>query len=314
MQAQDALLNLSDTDVVALDMPLLMAYQHVVNSLTLLRPQRASAALSGGYLSVHKGRGMEFDEARHYQAGDDIRAIDWRVTARTGKAHTKVFREERERPVFVFCDVSATMQFGSSLQLKSVLAGHLAALLSWSAKQDGDRVGGVVFNSHTHAEIKPANRTSTLLHFLQQCCALQQAQPLRCDNQHHAFAEALQRLRFLAKPGALVHLISDFSQLDERCLGLIQTLRRHCDLRAYVVSDPFEHAQFDHPVQLTVTDGVNIAERTFGERTFGERTSGEQQHAADAMTTSDKLRPYVATVRELSAAQPLLAQLQAGAI
>jgi uncharacterized protein (DUF58 family) len=304
MQAQDALLNLTEQDVVALDMPLMMAYQHVVGSLPTRRTKRASAALSGGYLSVHKGRGMEFDEARHYQAGDDIRAIDWRVTARTGKAHTKVFREERERPVFICCDVSATMQFGSALQLKSVLAGHLAALLSWSAKQAGDRVGGLVFNSHTHAEIKPANRTATLLHFLQQCCALQQSQPLRCEYQHQAFTEALQRLRYLAKPGALVHLISDFSQLDDTCLGLLQTLRRHCELRAYVVTDPFEHALFDSPVQLTVTDGVNIAERTFG----------EQQQAGATVSNSERLRPYVTAVNEFSAAEPLLTQLYAGAM
>ena len=114
--------------------------------------------MSGGYLSRQKGRGMEFDEARHYLPGDDIRAIDWRVTARTGKTHTKIYREERERPVFILCDLTASMQFGSQLLLKSVQAAHIAALLSWAAAARGDKVGALIFNDGMHRECKPLSR------------------------------------------------------------------------------------------------------------------------------------------------------------
>lgn len=251
-------------DAIALDMPMLMAYQTVAQHQSSLLKVNRTGHMSGAYLSKLKGRGMEFDEARHYQAGDDIRAIDWRVTARTGKAHTKVFREERERPVFMLCDVSATMQFGSSLQLKSVLAGHITALLAWRAKHLGDRVGGMVFNSLQHVEIKPTSRTTTLLHLLQQCCTLQQNQPLQYQRDKDSFNDALKRMNYLAKPGAQVNLISDFHHLDNVSQGLLQNLRRRCDLRCFVIEDPFETAQLKHPIQLKVTDGLTVAERTFG--------------------------------------------------
>ena len=104
----------------------LIAYRAHAHLMNLKPTQNVKAQLSGGYLSSVKGRGMEFDEARHYQAGDDIRAIDWRVTARTGKTHTKVYREERERPVFILCDFRSTMRFGTQFVYKSVQCGHLA--------------------------------------------------------------------------------------------------------------------------------------------------------------------------------------------
>lgn len=264
MQTAAALSELKAEDAISLQMPLLMAYQSVAQSLTSVLRTPKTGQMSGGYLSKHKGRGMEFDEARHYQPGDDIRAIDWRVTARTGKAHTKVFREERERPVFLLCDVSASMQFGSSLQLKSVLAGHLMAFLAWQAKHRGDRVGGLVFNSLAHHEIKPANRTTTLLHLLQQTCLLQQAQPLQIDPNRDALADSLKRLSYLAKPGSQINLISDFNHIDKLTKGLLQQLRRRCEVRCFVIRDPFESTTLAEPIQLTVTDGYTTAERTFG--------------------------------------------------
>ncbi|MFZ2172135.1 MAG: DUF58 domain-containing protein, partial [Methylococcaceae bacterium] len=100
---------------------------------------------SGGYVSRFKGRGMEFDEARLYQPGDDIRSIDWRVTARTGKTHTKVYREERERPVFISVDNRPAMHFATRGVFKSVLAAKLAGLLAWTAQNHGDRIGGQIF-------------------------------------------------------------------------------------------------------------------------------------------------------------------------
>ena len=122
--------------------------------------------MSGNYLARSKGRGMEFDEVRHYQNGDDIRAIDWRVTARTGKTHTKLFKEEVERPVLIATDLSENMLFGSQLLFKSVQAAHLASLVAWHAKSRGDRVGGIVFNQHYHAELKPRSRLQGVLHYL----------------------------------------------------------------------------------------------------------------------------------------------------
>ncbi len=110
---------------------------------------------------------------RSYQPGDDIRTIDWRVTARTGSAHTKLFREERERPVLVVVDQRSSMFFGSSHCFKSVLAAQLASLLAWSALHGGDRVGGLVFNEQGHQEVRPRRSRKTVLALLSQISQLQ---------------------------------------------------------------------------------------------------------------------------------------------
>ena len=114
-----------------------------------------NAQRAGSHLSSFRGRGMEYHESRPYQAGDDIRAIDWRVTARSGRTHTKVYREERERPVLLWVDLCRSMFFGTRNCFKSVLASKLAALLAWSSVQHGDRLGGLIFSERDHVEFRP---------------------------------------------------------------------------------------------------------------------------------------------------------------
>ncbi len=128
-------------------------------SLPGLAPQRrVMTTQTGPYASPFKGRGIDFAEVRAYLPGDDIRNIDWRVTARTGQPHTKLFREERERPVLLLVDLGASMRFGTRVAFKSVLAARAAALLGWAAVGHGDRVGGVVFAGQEHQELRPLGR------------------------------------------------------------------------------------------------------------------------------------------------------------
>ena len=141
--------------------------------MRLGRRNRALSVLAGPNKSNFRGRGIDFEEVRNYQPGDDIRSIDWRVTARTGTAHTKLFREERERPVLVAVDQRSSMFFGSSHCFKSVLAAQLASLLAWSALDAGDRVGGLVFNDASHREIRPRRSRKTVLALLSQISAVQ---------------------------------------------------------------------------------------------------------------------------------------------
>ena len=126
-------------------------------SLQLTAP-RIRVAIEGGHVSPYKGRGVEFDESRPYQPGDDLRTIDWRVTARTGKPHTKVFREERNRPVFVWLDLRRPMLFATRGAFKGVRAAEIAALVAWSAVANGDRLGGLVFSETEHHEQRPGAR------------------------------------------------------------------------------------------------------------------------------------------------------------
>lgn len=104
-----------------------------------------SAIRAGNHLSKLRGRGMDFAEARNYQAGDEIRHMEWRVTARTGRPHVKLYQEERERPVVILSDFNPSMFFGTRLAFKSVIAARLAAMLAWTAIKQGDRVGGLFF-------------------------------------------------------------------------------------------------------------------------------------------------------------------------
>jgi uncharacterized protein (DUF58 family) len=194
------------------------------------------AQQSGGYLSAFKGRGMEFDETRLYQQGDDIRTIDWRVTARTGKTHTKLFREEREKPVFISVDNRPTMQFATRGVFKSVQAKKLAALLAWVANQQGDRIGGQVFSQSSCKELKPQNGKHSVLHFLN---ALASTDEL-AESAHFTFSQALFRLSQHTRPGSLVYIISDFRGINEQVENYLLKLSEHCDVVLVFVYDPLE--------------------------------------------------------------------------
>ncbi|MDH4074155.1 MAG: DUF58 domain-containing protein, partial [Gammaproteobacteria bacterium] len=116
---------------------------------------RVNSLQTGAYVSHFKGRGMEFDESRPYQPGDDPRSIDWRVTARSTEAFTKLYREERERPVLIMTDLRANMHFATRGCFKSVNAARAASLLAWAAHHRGDRLGGIVFGDSRHRELRP---------------------------------------------------------------------------------------------------------------------------------------------------------------
>ncbi|MFT4606572.1 MAG: hypothetical protein ACI9V8_000071 [Urechidicola sp.] len=205
------------------------------------------AKMSGGYLSSFRGRGMEFHESRPYQPGDDIRAIDWRVTARSGVTHTKVYHEERERPVLLWVDLSPTMFFGTRQCFKSVLAAKLAALLAWSSVQHGDRLGGLVFSDQHHDEFRPKQGNGSVLHFIKKLAshpAWGQQRKTTATNQinHDAGIQALNRLRQVAKPGSLIVLISDFRFLTDSCRTHLAHLARHNDVVMLFTHDPLEQA------------------------------------------------------------------------
>ncbi|MBF6647879.1 DUF58 domain-containing protein [Methylobacter sp. BlB1] len=192
---------------------------------------------SGGYVSRFKGRGMEFDEARLYQPGDDIRSIDWRVTARTGKPHTKLFREERERPIFISVDNRAAMHFATRGVFKSVMAAKLAGLLAWTAQHHGDRIGGQTFSDTACRELKPQNGKHAVLRFLN---AL--VQPADQSADAITLEHVLARLTQHARPGSRVYIISDFRGMNDKSETHLLKLSQHCDVVLVMVFDPLESA------------------------------------------------------------------------
>lgn len=229
-------------DIIRVSPPALLALARAADSLSL-HAVGVRALQSGHYLSSFKGRGMEFDEVRPYQAGDDIRSIDWKVTARTGKPHTKLFREERERPVLICTDIKRSMFFATRGAYKAVIASHAATLLAWSACAKGDRVGGLIFSDHQHQELRPRRGKSAVLHFIKTLCAApawntaiqQPANPATLQT-------ALGRLQRVARPGSLLILISDFKYLNETAVACLAHLARHCNILLIHISDPIEQA------------------------------------------------------------------------
>jgi len=203
-------------------------------ALLKLTRHKIKAQQSGGYISRIKGRGMEFDEVRPYQAGDDIRSIDWRVTARTGKTHTKLFREERERPVFISVDYRQGMQFATRGVFKSVQAAKLATVLAWMAQKQGDRLGGQIFTDTHCRELKPSNGRPAVLHFLNALIKRDSTQ------QAISFEQIIARLSQHVKPGSLVYIISDFRGIDATCELSLAKLAKHCDMVMIFIYDPLE--------------------------------------------------------------------------
>ncbi|PHR66414.1 DUF58 domain-containing protein [Pseudidiomarina marina] len=253
-------LNTWRSDGVHVNSHELMYYRSKVNAFQRFRRLHPPPGASGALLSKFKGRGMEFDEFRHYQAGDDIRAIDWRVTARTGTPHTKLFREERERPVFVVVDFSDSMQFGSQLLFKSAQACHLAASLAWLAVARGDRIGAVMTSQYGHAEIKPQARHHGVMQVIHHLVEQQQLAVDSWQQQHrhqNVFPQALERMQQLARPGSIIYLISDWLSDDPALWRHCLALQRHCQLVPFTIIDPLELQLpnvSDH-TPLSMTDG-----------------------------------------------------------
>lgn len=240
----------------------------------LIEPRVATSVVSargGTRLSKQRGRGIDFSEVRPYQPGDDIRTIDWRVTARKNIPHTKVFREERERLTLVVVDQTQSMFFGSRQRLKSVAAAEVAAMIAWRAIRHNDRVGGLVIGNEQLAVHKPYRSLKPLGRFFADVCrhnqALHRAGPLPAP-QH--LSDALLRVRRLARSHYRIYFISDFAPSGDHWQQAFRALARHNEVVAIRVYDPLER-ELPPADRYTVTDGRNRWEFNAGDRKLRER-------------------------------------------
>lgn len=221
------------------DLTELLALRGSAKGLNLRAHRPALAHLYGGHRSAQRGRGLEFEEVRLYVAGDDVRNIDWRVTARRGQTHTKLFREERERAVWLVLDLHAGLFFGSRRQLKSALLLRAAALLGWVAVMGGDRLGAVITNgTNTPLIFPPRAREAGILPIVQ---ALVETQPREPAPPHNAgLLVALSTLPPVLQSGSLVLVLSDFSGLDADSETALTAISAHSDCRLLWLTDPLE--------------------------------------------------------------------------
>ncbi len=234
----------------------LLQLRYAAQDLDLTARKLSQSIQAGQTRTRFRGRGMEFEEVRHYQAGDDIRAIDWRVTARTQVTHTKLYREERERPVLIVTDQRAPMFFGSQTCFKSVSAVHCASLLAWGALKNNDRIGGLIFNDNEEQDLRPKRSRHSLLALLRGLHQFNQQLSSPLASNSIPLSQRLSDLRRIAKPGSALFIISDFHDLDDDCREQLYKLSRHCEISLLHIHDPLE-AHLPENKLLTISDGTH---------------------------------------------------------
>ncbi|MAY14757.1 MAG: DUF58 domain-containing protein [Oceanospirillaceae bacterium] len=229
----------------------LVQLRTLARQLPLHKQKKVLNDLAGSHASAIRGRGLDYAEVREYQAGDDIRAMDWRGTARTGDAHIKVFREEKERPVLLVCDLRATMRFGSRRALKQVLAADLTALFAWAALEHGDRIGALLFNDELETDLRPKTGRKQVLQLLNELTTMP---PSASADPQQRMQQICRHLRRIARPGSAIYFISDWTGFDADCEQQLHAVTRHCDLVAVHISDPLE-AELPPPGLYSLSDG-----------------------------------------------------------
>jgi uncharacterized protein (DUF58 family) len=241
---------------VYVDLDELIALEQRGRRVSFLPKQPVHSLLSGRFASRMRGRGLNFEEIRDYRSGDDVRSIDWKVTARLQKPHVRVFNEERDRQALLVVDQRLSMFFGSRLAMKSVTAAQAAAIGAWRVLNVGDRVGAIVFNDSDLIEIKPRRSRATVLQILSAIVAQNQglgvgrglvSAPVMLNT-------ALEHAERRALHDATIIVVSDFDGADDETRRMVGAMTRHNDVIALLVHDPL---QSDLPASaaMTVTDG-----------------------------------------------------------
>lgn len=295
-----------DTSGVYVDLGTLLSSRGWARDLKLFARQAARSMLLGETRSRFRGRGMEFEEVRPYQPGDDIRNIDWRVSARAGGTYTKLFCEERERPVHIVVDQRNSMFFGSSERFKSVLAAEIASAIAWAALAGSDRIGGQVISDYGESDIRAKRTKDAVLRFVRDLVSYNQQLPQpeieRNDSKSNStskktIAQVLEECRRLTRPGTAIFIISDFHDFDPAAAKALSMLGRHTDISLIQIADALEQ-QLPFSGQVAISDGKN---RSSMQLSASVRASFEQQYQTrqaallKAATRSRALYTQIAT-------------------
>lgn len=221
------------------------------------RLERLARRVTGSHAAVHvsrfRGRGVDYAESRAYQPGDDIRQMDWRVTARTGRPHTKMFEEERERSVLLVLDCNLGMRFGTRVRFKSVQAARTAALIAWATVLGGDRIGAIGYGPGLNAEVKPGGGARSALRCMRafvEWDSITAGFTADVSRTHGAtmhdaniavpLSQALQRAQRLARPGTQIVILTDGFDTDAKAESALSLLADHCDVAVVLLTDVIE--------------------------------------------------------------------------
>ena len=241
---------------VYVDLEQLIALEQKGRKVSLLPRQPVHSLLSGRYASRMRGRGLNFEEIRDYRSGDDVRSIDWKVTARLQSPHVRVFNEERDRQGLLVVDQRLSMFFGTRRAMKSVTAAEIAAVVAWRILSVGDRVGGIVFNDRSIEEVRPQRSRRIVLQYLTKLAEQNQALGVGRGITRDAtmLNRALDRIRRVPPHDATVVIFSDFDGADETTRHAIAALAAHNTVIAVLIHDPSQ-SELPAAGRMTVTDG-----------------------------------------------------------
>ena len=284
----------------------LMALEFKARDLSFLARQPQGSILAGNHASRLRGRGLNFDELRRYQPGDDLRHLDWRASLRTGKPVVRTFTEERDRPALIVVDQRMSMFFGSQRSFKSALAAELGALAAWIVFNAGDRVGGLVFNDQRIDSIAPLRSRKRVEALLSR--VVQQNQALNASNpdaeDEDQLDKALQRCLALAGHDHLICIVSDFAGAGERTLQLMRQLRAHNDVIALQVYDPLA-LKLPSDGRLLITQGQLQVELAVDKRSvhqpLGDYLGGRLKDVATLLRRSQVPLMMFSTAEEAHA-------------
>ncbi|MDK3073763.1 DUF58 domain-containing protein [Sedimentitalea sp. JM2-8] len=290
------------------DLPQLRALAQGARHLSLLPRQPSHSVLNGRHASKLRGRGLNFEELRDYQTGDDIRSIDWKVTARTGTPHVRVYTEERDRPALLLVDQRMSMFFGSRVYMKSVVAAEAAAISAHRLLAQGDRVGGLVFGGDSIAEHRPVRSHAALTRLLASIAGANARlhAEARDTGGQDTLNRVLQAATRIAKTNYLVLVFSDFDGVTADTEPLLRALAMNNDLLLFSVSDPLAGTLPDR-FRLTASDGQLQAEFDSAQERTRERLSAAMRDRL--RDVSDWARRYGAPFLSLSTDAPALGQM-----
>ncbi|MFJ2326528.1 DUF58 domain-containing protein [Pseudomonas sp. NPDC087690] len=297
---------MNDEGLVYVSLAQLMALEFKARDLSFLARQPQGSILAGNHASRLRGRGLNFDELRRYQPGDDLRHLDWRASLRTGKPVVRTFTEERDRPALLVVDQRMSMFFGSQRSFKSAVAAELAALAAWMVFHAGDRVGGLVFNDQRIDSIAPLRSRKRVEALLSRIA--EQNRALNAGNRdaedEDQLDKVLQRCLALAGHDHLICIVSDFAGAGERTLQLMRQLSAHNDVIALQVYDPLA-LKLPTNGRLLVTQGELQVELAIEKRNvhqpLGDFLSGRLQDVATLLRRSQVPLMMISTAEEAHA-------------
>jgi uncharacterized protein (DUF58 family) len=294
---------------VHVDLAHLRSLEGAARGLNFLPLQPAQSVLNGRHRSRLRGRGLNFEEMRVYQRGDDVRAIDWKATARTGTPHVRVFTEERDRPALLVIDQRMSMFFGSVLNMKSVTAAEAAALVAFAVLAQGDRVGGIVFDDERAVEVAPRRSRRALFELLTRTADMNQAlhADLNVSQRPGLLNQVLGNVARMGGHDQLIVLFSDMSGLDATTRRRVASLAAHNDLVLVLTYDPSAR-NLAARQPLVVGTGERQVEADFSTPQFREAFAGFYSQRLDAILHWQQ--EINLNVLPLSAGEPTLNQLR----